>query len=353
MNGNKYNESIEKYTPTSDICEHGIRLDWNESPFSPTPKIRQAFDSYIKYTHLNLYPPRQSQILRDAIARYTNTKVDNIEIFNGADGALKTIIDAFLDEDSYMLHIEPTYTQITPFLNNRGVGILTYRPRNIYSSGIGNLDAAIRMNNDILSCVYIANPNNPTGVLLDIQELKKIMNKYKNILFIIDESYYEFCGKTVLDDNLLPNCIIVRSFSKAFALAGVRLGYIITSPENIEVLSKIRNVKDINIFAHLCGTVVLNDIDYMKKCVNSIITMRDNFVKDLSDIGVNVRNTNANFVLVTLDNIKECIKYLEKNKIHVRDRSTMYGMKDTMRVSIGTDEQMNLVLAKIKEWVSE
>jgi histidinol-phosphate aminotransferase len=171
-------------------------------------------------------------------------------------------------------------------------------------------------------------------------------------MFFIDEAYYEFSGSTVV--NLISNysnLIIFRTFSKAFGLAGIRLGYIISNKYNIEVINKIRNGKEVSSIAQLAASCILENYGLVKQRVNELIITRNLFFDKLNNLSnYEVFPSSANFLLLRHVKSKEIIFALNQCKILVRDRSSMHLLDNCFRITIGTKDEMERVLNVLKQY---
>ena len=352
----KYNKNIDVIEPyivskgaeLSDTKEEWLKLDWNEATLQPNPKLLNDISSFCTSNKLFNYPDVIADELKKEIANYNSINVENIELFNGSDSALNTIFSVFIDNSNVLL-FEPTYTQVKPFINLYGGKIVSSEIMNIFTSHDYKFEDISK--SDI---VYIVNPNNPTGNLISKQTILNLANKYKNKLFIIDEAYYEFSNMTVVKEALnFDNIIVTRTFSKAFALAGLRLGYIVANQKLLQLINKVRNSKDINSIAQIGALSSLKNIDYIKEYSNEIRQTKSYFTKQLRDLNYEVADSESNFVLVKVHNSDSFIKYLNFNKILVRDRSSLTNLKNCVRITIGNSSQMNKVINIIKEYKNE
>jgi histidinol-phosphate aminotransferase len=185
--------------------------------------------------------------------------------------------------------------------------------------------------------------------------LTKLIAKFQDVVFLIDEAYFEFSGITMAEQVLNhPNLFVSRTFSKAFALANFRAGYLISDLNNIQQISKIRNPKNFNTFAQEAVLGVLSDVDYMFNYVKEVNSTRDWFTEELNQF-IYVRRvfqSQANFILVeftSFDNKMKIFNHLNENNIFVRNLMHSEILKNTLRFTIGTKVQMTRVLAVLKD----
>jgi histidinol-phosphate aminotransferase len=192
--------------------------------------------------------------------------------------------------------------------------------------------------------VYLVNPNNPTGKLIGVDVIEHLITSCPDTLFVVDEAYYEFakqsCCHLVISHK---NLIVTRTFSKAFGLAAVRLGYVMAHPDLLFHLRKIRNGKTVNALAQLCGIAVLNDIDYLDARIDEMNDSKRFFIDNLPSEYTAIES-HANFVLVKTPNSEEVLKKMKENKILIRDRSSFTNLDDCVRITIGSKKQIIRVL---------
>lgn len=352
----KYNKNIDVIQPyvaskgaeLTDTQEEWLKLDWNEATIQPNPKLISDINNFCFTNKLFNYPDVLATELKKEISIYNSINIENIELFNGSDSALNTIFSVFIDNSNVLL-FEPTYTQVKPFINLYGGKIISSEILNIFTSHDYNFEDINKA--DI---VYIVNPNNPTGNLIPKSTILNLANENKNKLFIIDEAYYEFSNMTVVKEALnYDNIIVTRTFSKAFGLAGLRLGYIVANQKLLQLINKVRNSKDINSIAQVGALSSLKNVDYIKKYSDEIRQTKSYFIKQLRDLNYEVADSESNFVLIKVNNSNNFINYLTNNKILIRDRSSLTNLKNCVRITIGNSTQMSKVINIIKEYKNE
>jgi histidinol-phosphate aminotransferase len=207
--------------------------------------------------------------------------------------------------------------------------------------------------------VYICNPNNPTGNLVSLEYIEKLLANHPETLFLIDEAYFEFTGVTAKDLIFkYENLLISRTMSKAFALASFRIGYLLSYSENILTISKVRNPKNFTTFAQVAAIAALSDIQYMKNYVKEVHLAKMQFVNFIKSMDPFLQffNTNGNFLLIRVSEQKDkkgLITELEKNNVFVRDFTHSRYLLDCFRITIGTREQMKFVENVIRRYFKQ
>ena len=320
----------------SDLSSDWECFDWNESEFPPTNKVFEVMKSFYRYER---YPDITAKQLKNKLSEYVSLPVDFIEVYNGSDDALKDIITVFVDKDTRVLSYQPSYTQVNTFITTNTEH---YEKINIQDPlGEHYYDFDYCKSADV---VYLVNPNNPTGKLLPVKEIEKLVKQYPNTLFIVDEAYYEFakqsCTHLVVSHK---NLIVTRTFSKAFGLASVRLGYCMAHPDTLSDVRKIRNGKAVNALGQLCGIAALNDLDYLQSRIDEMNDAKKFFIDNLPNYYQAV-NSDANFVLVKTPDSKKVLEKMKENKILIRDRSAFENLENCVRITIGSKKQIIRVL---------
>ena len=320
----------------SDLSSDWECFDWNESEFPPTNKVFEVMKSFYRYER---YPDITAKQLKNKLSEYVSLPVDFIEVYNGSDDALKDIITVFVDKDTKVLSYQPSYTQVNTFITTNTEH---YEKINIQDPlGEHHYDFDYCKSADV---VYLVNPNNPTGKLLPVKEIEKLVKQYPNTLFIVDEAYYEFakqsCTHLVVSHK---NLIVTRTFSKAFGLASVRLGYCMAHPDTLSDVRKIRNGKAVNALGQLCGIAALNDLDYLQSRIDEMNDAKKFFIDNLPNCYQAV-DSDANFVLVKTPDSKKVLDKMRENKILIRDRSSFDNLENCVRITIGSKKQIIRVL---------
>ena len=274
----------------SDLSSDWECFDWNESEFPPTNKVFEVMKSFYRYER---YPDITATQLKNKLSEYVSLPVDFIEVYNGSDDALKDIITVFVDKDTHVLSYQPSYTQVNTFITTNTENYMKVNIKDPLGKHEYDFDYC-----KVNEVVYLVNPNNPTGKLLPVEEIKKLVKTYPNTLFIVDEAYYEFaklsCSHLVVSHK---NLIVTRTFSKAFGLASVRLGYCMGHPDTLSHIRKIRNGKAVNTLGQLCGIAALNDLDYLQSRIDEMNDAKKFFIDNLPNY-YNALDSDANFVLV-------------------------------------------------------
>lgn len=348
-----FNKKIHQLTPykiskrfENKDKDDWIFLDWNESTYELADEVKNSLIEKIKNNIGVSYPDGDDLELQDKLSKFAGVKNENVLVFNGSDAALRNCFECLLSDGKKVYVIEPEYNQINTFVHMSGGQIHPILLDDPFNLNV--IELLQDLNKDDI--LYISNPSNPTGRLLSRSDILQLLDA--GIVLCLDEAYIEFAFPSSSElVKEYANLFVFRTFSKAFGLAGARLGYILSHSENINLLAKNRNSKDINAFSQIAALEVLKNIDIFYDRINTIISERNSFVNFINslDFDITARNTNANFVLLKSPRINELLDHLFKDKILIRDRQGMHKMELTARLTIGTPNQM----VKLKESISK
>lgn len=329
---------LQKYNVggRSNLSSDWECFDWNESEFPPTNKVFEVMKTFYRYER---YPDITAKNLKSKLSEYVSLPEDFIDVYNGSDDALKDIFTVFVDRETKVLSYQPSYSQVDTFITTNTDN---YTKVNIIDPlGSHEYDFSHCSYNDV---VYLVNPNNPTGKLLSVDVIENLVSSYPNVLFIVDEAYYEFakvsCSHLVVS---YKNLLVTRTFSKAFGLASVRLGYVLGHPDLLSNLRKIKNGKSVNSLALLCGLAALEDLNYLNSRIEEMNDAKRFFIDNLPPQYHAVESF-ANFVLVKTPDSKSILDKMKENKILIRDRSSFENLENCVRITIGSKKQIIRVL---------
>lgn len=338
--------SLEAYVPGEQPRDmEYVKLNTNESPFPPSPAVIKAVNSE-ELEKLKLYSDPEGKDLRDAIAANFGYKRENILLGNGSDEILAFAFFAFCAGEKVFFPditygFYPVYAelvgadaQIMPLKDDFSIDI------NDYMSNSG--------------MVVIANPNAPTGMALPLSDIEKIVAANPDNIVLVDEAYVDFGGESAVGlVSKYENLIVARTYSKSRSLAGARLGFGIASEGVIADMNRIKysfNPYNINRLTLLAGKASIEDKDYFEKNIKSIIETRAYTVAELEKRGFAVLPSAANFIFAKKDGKsgEELYKELKKRGVLVR-HFTKERIKDHLRITIGTKDQMDVLLSKLDE----
>lgn len=325
-----------------------LKLDWNEATVPPSQHVVEAIISAVTTPGLNYYPDVVNYDLLNLLAAYSEVEVQEVQYFPSSDVAHENIVSTFVNPADYVLILGPTYDNFRLTAESAGAAVefFNYSSPN-FSVDINGLSSLIAIKAPKL--VYICNPNNPTGSVISEDSLRLLLSAHTDSLFVIDEAYYEFYGQSVASlVGQFDNLIVTRTFSKAFALAGVRIGYACASENLITCINKIRNAKNTSTLSQVAAIAALQDINYVANYVDEVVKTRNSFSDWMSMNSQGMYRVvvgEGNFILLIFQAIEEklnVINCLKENNIFVRDLRHS-GLELAIRITVGTEYQMEVV----------
>ena len=307
----------------------GLLLDFNERTLPPSPKVLKAIQNFLSANKLQIYPEYDG--LEQKLAKYAGVNKNQIMITNGSDQAIDLIFRTFTEKSDTVIIPAPSFA-----MYDQSAQI------------IGNKILRLKKINKSVKLIVICNPNNPTGTLVSIDAIEEIAKKAPNAIILVDEAYFEFSGVTAIPlIKKCPNIIITRTFSKAFGLSSLRIGYIVAEKNYINELLKVCGPYTVNMFAYTTALAALDDLQNMQNYVTEVITQAKPMVEEFfTKENITFYPSSANFLLFKPDQ-KNIIKSLRDNGISVRSR------EDMLRVSIGTVDQMKQFIKVYKDIASK
>lgn len=340
-------ESLEPYTPGEQPkVDNLIKLNTNENPYGPSPKVLEAIDR-AQVSKLMLYPDPEAAELVQAIADYYSLDREQVMVGNGSDEVLAFSFMAFQNQESKFYFPETSYgfyPVYADIFQTQANPVPLTKDLRINPEDYKNLDGTI----------IIANPNAPTGIALELQEIEEILQSNRSNLVIIDEAYIDFGAKSCVPflqkyDNLL----VIQTFSKSRSLAGSRVGFAMGSKELIEDLNRIKfsfNPYNLNRLSILAAKEAICDEAYFRETRGKIMETRRTFTEELQAFGFTVLPSSANFVFAKSDRLsgKEYFTGLRERNIIVR-HFEKEPISDFVRITIGRDEDMKALLAATRE----
>ncbi len=330
-----------------DVRGEVINLASNESPYGPSPRVLQALRR--EMDRVGLYPDPRATKLKTAIADYVGVRTECITIGNGSDELMDLSCKAFLDPRDRALIPLPTFAMYELACRSNG-GVPRFFKLPNFEWRTGDLKRALGG----AKLAFLGRPNNPTGNGVSLEGLRYLLKSGK--LIIVDEAYVEFAGYSVA--KLAPkfkNLIVLRTFSKAFGLAGLRVGYAVGNPKLIEVLESIRAPFNVNRIAQVAAVVALSDRGYLRKVVGATRKNRTYLRRELLKLGLRVLPSDANFLMVNVTPLKtnapKLCDYLARKGILIRELSNFRGAGPRwVRISVGKPEQNERLVNAIKQF---
>ena len=329
-----------------------IKLASNENPFGVSPKAKEAIRRNL--SKINRYPDGSGFYLKRKLARYLNVKPSNIVLGNGSDEIIDIIIKTFVEADENIITAKITFLEYEIISKVNGRRIIRVPLRNFKY----DLKAMRKKVNKKTKLVFISNPNNPTGTYVNKYELKDFMNGLPpNILLVLDEAYDTFID---VDDFPLglnyfanKNVIVLKTFSKAYGLAGLRIGYAIARPEFSSYMERVRQPFNVNLLAQAAAKAALDDKEFLSETRKIILEGKYYLYDALQKLGLPYVPSVANFVLIDLGRDgRKIFRKMLKYGVIVRDMY-QYGLKNFIRVTIGMPKENERFIKALKKVISK
>jgi histidinol-phosphate aminotransferase len=322
-----------------------LRLDFNENTLACSPKVREALGR-ISTGDLTRYPQREP--VEAIMARYLGLAADQVALTNGVDEAIHVLFEAFLEAGDELLLPVPTYTMYEVYASATAARVVPVQAADDLQFPYERLLAAITPHTKIIA---IANPNSPSGTVATRAQLMEIARRAPQAVLLVDEAYFHFYGETVIDlIATVPNLIVARTFSKAYGLAGLRLGLLAGSVKLMQWIRRVLSPYSVNLLALACLPPAIEDTAYLDWYVGEVVAARAEFETALDAAGVRRWPSRANFILVDIGaKHAEFVRRMHAAGVLVRDRSSDPGCDGRVRITIGTREQMKQAILALNE----
>lgn len=331
-------KKMSPYSPPLDgrSSYDGTLLDFNERA-AMSPSALRGLERCIQDKKLHLYPEYFD--LAECIAKYAAVDPAQVMLANGTDQAIDVIFRTFADAGDTVIIPTPTFAMYEQYAQAAGNKII--KPLYVKSSLAFPLQQVLDAIDESVRAVVVTNPNSPTGTLVPLLDIEKIARKAANAIVYVDEAYFEFARVTATTlIKTYPNIIVSRTFSKAFGLAGLRIGYIIADSQYICEMLKVRGPYDVNMPAYYVAAAALTDLDGVRRYVDEVINEAKPFTETyFSDNKITFWPSAGNFILFKPKNPNAVEEALRQNGVLVRPQSKT-NIEGTLRVTIGTLQQM-------------
>ncbi|MDD5679168.1 MAG: histidinol-phosphate transaminase [Kiritimatiellae bacterium] len=333
--------AMQGYTPGEQPTDpRVIKLNTNESPYPPSPAVGKALQS-LKAETLRLYPDPVSLALRRKIAALHGATPDNVFVGNGSDETLALCSRAFVEDNGAIGYFEPSYSLYPVLAQIRAV---TARPLELGSEFEWAMPADYQAN-----LFFMTTPNAPTGIQYHKALVCAFCARFKGVV-VLDEAYVDFARENCMDLALeYNNVLVLRTLSKSYALAGLRLGYVVGSVPLIAALFKIKDSYNVDRITQAAALAALSDQAYMRNLVERIKTTRRQTIADLERMGFCVFPSESNFLWVKPPRGSAADLYRRLRERNILVRYFPGGRtQDYLRITIGTDEQMRALTDAIR-----
>ncbi len=339
---------VVPYVPGEQPKSKVIKLNTNENPYPPSPKVREVLSNY-DIDELRLYPDVNAGELGIELAKYYRFNSNQVFVGVGSDDVLAIAFMTFFNSDKEILFPDITYSFYDVWAD---LYKIPYRMVELNDDFRINIEDYLVPNGGIV----IPNPNAPTGVEKDVRELEKIVAKNPDSVVIIDEAYVDFGATSMLPlINKYDNLLIVQTYSKSRSMAGARIGMAFGNEKLIKYMNDVKfsiNSYTMNRLTVAAGTAALEDEEYFKETCDKVIATRERTKVRLRELGFDMPDSKSNFVFATHESIpaSDIFNAAKSAGIYLRwwnkDR-----ISNRLRISIGTDEEMDALFAFLKEYI--
>jgi histidinol-phosphate aminotransferase len=336
------------YHPPSAGREGKLRLDFNENTVGCSPTVIEFLRDHLTASQLSIYP-EYVDAMRE-LAAFFAVSEDELTLTNGTDEAIQMLVNTFVDDGDEVVLLKPSYAMYKFYAEVAGASIreVGYQPETL-AFPMDELLAAITTKT---RAVLIANPNNPTGTAIGLDEIRQIVDATPQAAVLIDEAYFEFCEITALPwIRKYPNLFVSRTFSKVYGMAAMRCGCLFSGAHNIGWMKKAQSPYSVNTMAALAARAAIRDRAYVETYVDEVLAARALAYEGLHKLGIKTFPSEANFILFQAGDRAILIRdALREHGVLVRDRS--YEIPGCVRVTIGTRQQIGRFLEELRTlWI--
>lgn len=342
---------VEPYVPGEQSKNKNIvKLNANENPYPPSPMVKKALESF-DLSELKKYPNANATELKQALADYYNIGIENVFVGNGSDDVIAIAFQSFFNSDKPIVYPDLTYSFYPVWCRLFDIPYKTYPVDDNFRINVEDYREAN-------GGVVIPNPNAPTSIGEGLDFVERLMEYNRDSIVIIDEAYVDFGGVSSIElTKKYENLLVTGTFSKSRSLAGLRLGFAIGSKRLISVMEAVKNCYNsytVDSLAITMGSASIKDDEYFKACCKKIINTRERVANEMRGLGFTVADSSTNFLFATRDDLsmKELFEYLKSKNVFIR-YFNLPRIDNHIRISIGTDDEMDIFLSRLKEYLND
>jgi histidinol-phosphate aminotransferase len=323
----------------------GLRLDFNESTIGCSPRVLSSLRSLDAET-LARYPEREP--VEREVAGFLKLDATQVLLTNGVDEAIHLICSTYLEPGDEAIIVVPTFAMYAIFAQAEGARVVQILAGDNFAFPLEALLARIRPRTRLIA---VANPNNPTGAAVECEVLLQVARAAPQAALLVDEAYFEFHGETVLQHRERPaNLFVARTFSKAYGLAGLRIGILVGDARQMAMVRRVASPYNVNAVALAVLPEALRDQEYVKHYVAEVRSGRELIEQELGTLGLHYWPSSANFVLVRVGYAYlEFIQGLRSRGILVRDRNSDPGCECCVRLTVGSLEHTRTLIGALRD----
>lgn len=343
--------SMVRYSPRQVAARY--RLNTNESPYAPPAEVLDRIKNELSRTDLNRYPDREALDLRDKVADHNAWPPEGVWVANGSNEVFLHLLLAFGGPERTTLIFEPTFPLHATIARITGTRVVQRMRTEEFLIDLE--DALALLGQDDPEIVIACSPNNPSGGCEPLGAIRSLLDEARGLV-VVDEAYIEFASKEesarrLLDDH--PNLVIVKTLSKAWSLAGVRLGYLLAAPELVAEMEAVRIPYHLSAIAQTAGAAALDGAASLQQSVDAITYERDRIAVALQKLGVVAYPSRANFILFRVDDAERIWQRLLDRGVLVRNLTEEPGLEGCLRVTAGLPQDNDAFVEALQEALDE
>jgi len=327
----------------------GLRLDFNESTIGCSPRVLEKLRT-LDAEALARYPEREP--VEREVAKYFGLDAAQILLTNGVDEAIHLLCSTYLEPDDEAIIVVPTFAMYAIFAGAEAAKVIEVRAGDNFEFPTNSLLDRISPHTRLIA---VANPNNPTGAAIACEVLLRVAEAAPQAALLVDEAYFEFHGETLLAQvQKIPNLFVARTFSKAYGLAGLRIGLLAGNAEQMTMVRRVASPYNVNAAALAVLPEALRDRGYVDSYAAEVRRNREILQAEINDLGLHFWPSHANFVLVRVSaNHAKFVQAFRRRGILVRDRNSDPGCEGCVRLTVGSDEHTHILISALREVAAE
>jgi histidinol-phosphate aminotransferase len=331
---------------------NGLRLDFNENTVGTSARVLARLRN-LNAEDLARYPEREP--VEAKVAEFLRIDSSELLLTNGVDEAIHLLCDTYLQTAGEAMIVVPTYSMYRIYMMAAGAEVISVETSDDFGFPTDKVLDAITPRTRLIA---IANPNNPTGSLAPAPELLRVARAAPESAILIDEAYFEFCGQSLLGQfHEIPNLFVARTFSKAYGMAGLRVGVLAGHSDQMRAVRRVCSPYNVNAVALACLPEALADECFIKTYVSEVLDSRTRLQGFLHANGIPYWPSQANFVLVRVGSSRELaasfVEYIRSRGILVRDRSNDPGCEGCVRITVGPREHTDRLLVALQQTIEQ
>lgn len=342
-------------TPTAAIV-----LSSNENPFGASPLVQARLKTLIELGSYNRYPDSNATALKTALASYYHIPIDNIVCGTGSDEILQSVAKGYLAHGKNAIYTQYGFLVYPMAIRGAGATAKIAAEKKLPSGNYSvDIDTIIPLVDKDTCVIYLANPANPTGSMIALAEIERLLKSLpEHTLLVVDAAYSEFAMDKNYEKQLFalvphyPNLLVVKTFSKIYGLANLRVGFAYGHLGVIRVLNQLKNVFNVSTLGEQAGILALQDEVFKQQCIEINQSEKKRLQAQLRQYGFNCYDSETNFFLIDLKDrtsAQSVLKFLEQMQIFIRGLDA-YGLPNCLRISIGKPEENSALLAALANW---